>query len=176
MSGTADEGYDEYPPQVKAAVDQLLRLSGVISAKCDLCSLEDVREADLGSFIYSTYPIASLRRTGGGRPDEGLLRIDIRFSRDEAGWRAVEFLAWFFRDRARGGEVNEFRPFALPPIAGFDVQFGETLRFFAELFDVSPAEGAPLTLMQDLAADLARMIDLYDSGLRAKTGIGLTQP
>lgn len=174
MSESADDD-SQYPPQVRAALDQLLRLRGVVTAECDLCSLEEVREADLGLFPYAMYPIPTLRRTGGGRPGEGFLQIEIYVSRDEDGWRAVEFLAWFFRDRARGGKINDFRAFSLPPIVGNDVQLGRTLRFLAELFDCDPTDGAPMRMMEDLATDLARAIDIYDHGLQTRCGFRLVK-
>jgi hypothetical protein len=162
-----------YPPEIQAAVHELRRIRGVSNVDCDLCDLSAVRPQELGSIEFARYPITTLRRSGGGRPDEGMLQVTLDVTRDEDGWRAVEFLAWFVRDRARGGIEDEFRPFALPPVAGTNVQLGDTLRFVIEMFQVDASDGAPLKRMSDFASDLRKTIDLYDKMLRDRRDRGL---
>lgn len=172
---TQQSGPEAYPDEVQAVIDQLLRIRGVLDVTCDICSLEEVRGEDLGNFAHAMLPHGTLRRTGGGRKNEGLLQIAITVARNEDGWRAIEFLAWFFRDQARGGDVNDFRPFALPPVAGQTVQLRNTLRFFAELFETDPSDGAPLKRMARLANQLKLVVDLYDPSLRQQGDSGLTK-
>jgi hypothetical protein len=162
-----------YPPEVQAALDEILRIRGVINVTCDLIALDGVRAENLGLIVYAKYPIGSLRRTNGGRTGEGLLQIEIGLSRNVDGWRAVEFLAWHFRDASRGGDVNEFRPFALPPVAGPAVQFGSTLKFLVDLFETDSSDGAPLRRMKRLAEDLNSSIDSYDRMLKDRGDQGL---
>lgn len=172
----SEEEAVKYPQEVQAVIDEMKRIRGVADVSCDICSLEGVRAEDLGSFAYARFPITTLRRTNGGRPDEGLLSITFTVSRDEDGWRAVEFLAWIVRDRARGGCEDDIRPFGLPAVAGADVQLGQSLRFIIEMFLVDPADGSPLRRMKDFADDLRQTIDLYDRMLRDRFDTGVTYP
>lgn len=173
MSESDEDQSDDFPTEVQAALDQLGTIRGVVKLDCEVLGLEEVKVENLSSFLYATYPIASLRRSNGGRSGEGLIRITVFVSADTDGWRAIEFLSWFFRDQTRGGKIVDFRPFALPPVAGSDVQFGNTLRFFIEMFETDPTYGAPLRRINELAIDLARTISSYDDELKRLGNAGL---
>ena len=133
-----------------------------------------IQAADLGLAAYAKHPISALRRTDGSLKDECVLQIELSMSRTDDGWRTLEFLAWLLRDQTRGGKANQLRPFALPPVAGSDVQLGRTLTILIELFEADPGPEALLRQVASFADGLELFIDLYDGMLRGRGDGGLT--
>jgi TPR repeat protein len=85
---------------------------------------------------------------------------ELRFTQDQAGWVALEFLAWWVRDLSRSGECIQMRPLALPPVA-YGTQLGRTLNCVIELFLVTP-EGNRAPILDKLA----RLADSLEGNLR----------
>lgn len=165
----------DYPPAVAAFHQALERLAGIRNASSGIVSLHDVKEDDLALLPNADLPLGALRRTKGGLAREALLQFEFEATRDEAGWRGLEFLAWFVRDQARGGEPIQLRPKALPPTTPDSVQLGSTLRFQIDLFwpragrDLAPA----LERIQELADGLTLATELYDKALKERGDRGL---
>ncbi len=160
-----DDGEEnaQYPPEVETLHAALRRLVAVEEVTTGLKRLADY-EPKTYSFPgeFGDLPHALLRRTAGGLADEMWAHTEFELTRDEAGWLTLEFLAWWARDLARGGEQVELRPMALPPRAD-EVQLGRTLKFILDHFIPCPGgDPAPaLAAMQDRGESLARSIDLY---------------
>jgi hypothetical protein len=153
----------ELPKQVEAFHTAMHRLVAVQQVDTGL--------KRLASYTPNTYsfpgefgdlPHALLRRTGGGLENEAWANTEFELSRDEAGWRTLEFLAWWVRDLSRSGEQIQLRPMALPPKA-YEVQLGRTLKFIIDNFIEFPAGSkgnAPaLQLIQERADSLSANID-----------------
>jgi hypothetical protein len=83
-------------------------------------------------------PIAAIRRTSGGLPNENLISVFFSIDRNEAGLKALEFFSWWVRDQSRGGENVQIRSIGLPPIIQDRKQLGSTLRFSVDFFLVQP--------------------------------------
>jgi len=159
------------PDEIRAFHDAIARLPGVVEVDSGIRSLDGIREDDLRlAGPFADLPHAVLRRTKGGLPNEAYLQFELKLRQDAAGWRALEFLAWFVRDAARAGEPIQLRPFAAPPQgAGGVVQIGRTLRFHIDLFWLDAGEDlAPiLERIASLASALVLASDLYGITRRA---------
>ncbi len=133
----------------------------------DVCSgidrLQGLTGDDLRFPDFAHVPQGALRRTDGGLAGEALIQVELRLEQSVTGWRALEFLAWFVRDQAQGGQSIHLRPFALPPMFGDQVQLGHTLRCHVDLFrpdtgeDLSPQ----LAKVDRIAAGLELAVRLY---------------
>jgi hypothetical protein len=99
---------------------------------------------------------------------EALIQFEFRLAQTPAGWRSLEFLAWFVRDQARSGAFIQLRPFALPPMVGDNVQLGSPLRWHIDLFCPDTGEDlAPqLTKVAGIAEGLELAVRLYGHLLR----------
>lgn len=156
-----------YLQEVHALHDALKRLPGVIDVGSDIDNLQALTAADLAQVTYGHLPHAALRRTDGGLADEVLVQIQFRIEQSAAGWRSLEFLAWFIRDEARSGEFLQLRPFALSPMIDGVTRLGQTLGFHIDLFceqtggDLVPV----LSKVADLSRDLNTAIDMYADAL-----------
>jgi hypothetical protein len=165
----------QYPPEVQAFHRALKRLPGVKSAFSGIQSLHRLKQSDLPLIAFADLPIGALRRTRGGLDREALIQFEFEVAQSKAGWRSLEFLAWFVRDLARGSTAIQMRPKALPPTTHDSVQLGKTLRFQIDLFwekagkDLTPA----LRVIKELAKNLSHTIDLYDLALKQKGDAGL---
>jgi hypothetical protein len=152
-----------YPAQVQAFHDAVGRLTGVVEVTTGLKWLEDfpVNTLSLPGEI-GDMPHALLRRTSGGLKDEAWANTEIVLSRDEYGWLALEFLAWWVRDLSRAGHAVQMRPGALPPRA-YEVQLGRTLKFIIDHFAICPGRDPTpmLELLQDRARWLGQNLDDY---------------
>lgn len=151
------------PPQVVAFNTALERLVAVRDVGTGLKNLADF-PLNTYSFPgeFGDLPHALLRRTNGGLEGEKWVNTDFELTKDDAGWRTLEFLAWWVRDLSRGGEQIQFRPMALPPKA-YEVQLGRTLKFIIDHFVVCEGDtlDAALETMQDRANSLNGCIDSY---------------
>jgi hypothetical protein len=99
--------------------------------------LAEIPESDFSLPPYGDLPLGALRRTRGAVPNEVLISVNFGISCDATGLDALEFIAWWVRDSARGGSPIQIRALALPPIGD---QFGTTLRFAIDYFYVDPDE------------------------------------
>jgi hypothetical protein len=165
----------EYPPEIEKFHAALQRLAGVLEAASGIDSFAGLTGDDLRRSDLAHLPHGALRRTGGPLAEESLIQVELHLEQSERGWRALEFLGWFVRDQARGGEAIQLRPFALPPVAGEQVQLGETLRFHIDLFlpDRGRDLGPHLDKVSSIAKDLQRASELYDGMLRARGAGGI---
>ncbi|MCE9528721.1 MAG: sel1 repeat family protein [Planctomycetales bacterium] len=157
----------QYPPEVQQMYDVLLSLDGVSSAELGLIDLTDVdMEALSLPHMFGDLPQVAIRRTSGGRKNEKLVTMTLRFDPSAAGWVAMEFLSWWVRDLARNGSEIQMRSLGLPPM-GPDIQLGGTLKFVIELFVIDPSEGCELVQseLSALAESLRSSMEQYSEAL-----------
>jgi hypothetical protein len=163
MTSLSEVAEMSLPPQVVAFNSALERLVAVRDVGTGLKRLVDF-PPNTYSFPgeFGDLPHALLRRTDGGLKGEKWLNTDFELTKDDAGWRTLEFLAWWVRDLSRSGEQIQFRPMALPPQA-YDVQLGRTLKFIIDHLVVCEGDGLAeaLELMQARADSLNGNIDDY---------------
>lgn len=145
----------DYPPEIERLHQALSSLPGVTDLQSGIESLQGLTGDELRLAGFAHLPHGALRRTNGGLADEAFIQVEFRVEQTAAGWRSLEFLAWFVRDQARGGESVQLRPFALPPMVGEQVQLGETLQWHIDLF--CPGTG------DDLSPQLARVARIADA-------------
>ncbi|MBY0512776.1 MAG: hypothetical protein K2P78_02575 [Gemmataceae bacterium] len=152
-----------YPPALERLHAALASLPGVSDVCSGIESLQGLTGDDLRFPDFAHVPHGALRRTNGGLTGEALVQVEFRIAATAAGWRSLEFIAWFVRDQARGGVFIQLRPFALPPMYGDQVQLGHTLKWHIDLFcpdtgeDLSPQ----LAKIDGIAAGLELAINLY---------------
>lgn len=127
----------DYPEQVQLLHAALESIPGVHDVSSTIQSLQGLTSRDLEQVAFADLPHATLRRTRGGLKGEVLVQIEFRITPSPRGWSALEFLAWFIRDQARGGVSVQLRPHALPPVAGRGKQRTSTLRFVIDMFFIS---------------------------------------
>lgn len=154
------------PPAVTAFVGAALAIPGIASADLAKHYLPGLDPADLSlPGPHADLPAAALRRTGGGLEEELLLVLEFTIERNEAGLKALEFLAWWVRDQARGGENMQLRALGLPPLAGGEKQLGQTLRFSLDWFLANPSQDmdAVLQALAHKAMGLDLALSLYAS-------------
>jgi len=166
---------DEYPPEITKLHEALQRLSGVSDARSGIQCVHGVTAEQLSLACFSELPHGAMRRTGGAVADEVQVQIEFRIATTPAGWRTLEFLAWWVRDSSRGGLPVQLRPHALPPTMGSDVQLGHTLRFHIDYFFTHSSReiGPVLAAVGQLADHLNQTIELYDLSLRQRGGPSL---
>lgn len=153
----------EYPPQVACLLDAIRTLPGVFEAEAGVVDFEQIDEKLVTmAGDYADFPQVAVYRTDGGRRNEVLVSIFLRFRSNRDGWIAQEFLAWWVRDLARSGRTIQMRCLALPPIA-FDTQLGRTFRCVVEYFLINTDDSIEPVLveMQHLADSLRESIELY---------------
>ena len=123
-----------YPEAIQKFQNNILKLKGIVSIESGVENLEGITNEALGLFDYTHMPHAALRRTNGGLENEVLCQFEFFIEKSETGLDSLEFIAWFFRDQARGGTKVQVRPFALPPETPYGRQFGDTLKFHIDIF------------------------------------------
>lgn len=146
-----------YPPEVDRLHAALESLPGLTEASSGIESLQGITGNHLRFPDFAHLPHGALRRTDGGLEGEALIQTEFRIERSERGWRTLEFLAWFIRDQARSGELIQLRPFALPPMAGGEVQIGNTLHWQIDLF--CPDTGEDLSPQLERVARIAEALE-----------------
>ena len=155
---------DQYPKEIELFQKTLESLKGIENVCSGIDNLEGVKASQLGNLAFSHFPIATLLRTNGGLQDEVMLQFEFTIDRSNESLISLEFLSWFFRDRARGGVPVQLRAFALPPKVSDRFQIGETLKFHIDFF----IQNAPETLqpildkISDLNASLELFVKLYE--------------
>ena len=153
------------PAEVQRLISAIAGVPGVSSVGISRIYLPDLELSDLSlPGPYGDLPAATLRRSGGGLPEETLISISFEICRDEAGLRGLEFLAWWVRDQARAGHNVQLRAIGLPPMAGGAKQLGSTLSFSIDMFHENPAQDTALLLdaLDDAAASAETFTRLYE--------------
>ena len=154
------------PPAVRRLSVAVLSVPGVATAEIGKTYLPDIKVAELSlPGPFAELPIAALRRSNGGLPNELLISINFTIQRNESGLKALEFLSWWARDQSRGGENVQLRSIGLPPIAGATKQLGTTLRFSLDWFYTSQSQDMSVVLraIEDKAQSLELARKLYGS-------------
>jgi hypothetical protein len=154
----------DLPPEVRELQKAFESMSGITDAAVDKTDVSGIPASDLGLLPYGDLPIGALRRTKGGMEHEVVVSVDFGITRDARGLKALEFVSWWVRDQARGGEPIQVRSLALPPIGK---QFGTTLRFTVDYFHSDPDEdaGKLLAKIAELARGLETAKDIYEGVL-----------
>jgi hypothetical protein len=150
------------PPEVARLTLAVYAIPGVSSVDVAKAYLPDIALSNLSLLgFFADLPAAAIRRTEGALPGELLISINFTISRDEKGLRALEFLAWWARDHARSGENIQLRAIALPPIAGTNVQLGETLKFTIDWFYINKSESVAEVMaeIERLAISLEKEVE-----------------
>lgn len=156
---------NQYPKAIASFHTILEQLPGVLNVCSGIDPLHGLTNKDLSLVELGHLPHAALRRTDGGLEHEVLFQVEFQLEPKPASWKTLEFLAWFVRDQARGGELMQLRPFALPPLAGQTVQLGHTLKFQIDVF-LYPEEQNLDFILEKVAAirnSLEQAIDWYGS-------------
>ena len=125
---------NRYPEVIQMFQNNILKLKGILSVESGIENLEGITNETLGLYGYAHMPHAALARTDGGLEDEILCQFEFFIEKSETGLDSLEFIAWFFRDQARSGEKIQIRPSALPPDTAYGRQFGNSLRFYIDIF------------------------------------------
>ncbi len=147
------------PPEVQKLQHAIESIPGVTDAVVEKVDLGEIAESDFSLPPYGDLPLGALRRTHGAVANEVLIAVNFGIARDAKGLDALEFIAWWVRDSARGGSPIQLRALALPPIGD---QFGTTLRFAIDYFYVDPDEdiGKLLATVGELADGLSRSVHM----------------
>jgi len=156
---------EEYPVEISNFHNLLLELPDVKNVSSGIESLAELTVEELALIEFAHLPHATLRRTNGGLDDEVFVQVEFYLSQTLEGWKTLEFLAWFVRDQARGGELLQLRPFGLPPIAKGETQLGNTLRFHLDLFCLNSNGELELILakVKEIEQSLKTAIEIYRS-------------
>lgn len=152
------------PAEVTRLASPVEAIPGVAGVTVGRAYLPNIAVADLSlPGPYADLPIAALRRSDGAREGETLVSIDFGITRGERGLKALEFLAWWVRDRSRAGHDMQLRAIGLPPKAAGAPQLGQTLRFTIDWFLVSPSDDMSdlLAALDQAAGALEQMTSLY---------------
>ena len=149
----------EYPKEIDLFQKTIGSLKGIENVSSGIDNLEGIKGSDLGDVSLSHLPLATLLRTDGGLKDEVMLQFEFTLDKSSESLVSLEFLSWFFRDQARGGELLQLRSFALPPKIGDRFQIGETLKFHIDYF----IEDAPESLQPilDKILNLNKALELF---------------
>lgn len=149
----------EYPEEIDLFQKTIGSLKGIENVSSGIDNLEGIKGSDLGDVSLSHLPLATLLRTDGGLKDEVMLQFEFTLDKSSESLISLEFLSWFFRDQARGGELLQLRSFSLPPKIGDRFQIGETLKFHIDYF----IEDAPESLQPilDKVLNLNKALELF---------------
>ena len=119
----------DLPPQVQKLVDAITQLPGVAGCFCGPKPLEGFDPSHLSlPGEFADMPQVVIRRTSGGLKGEVMIQTEVILDRSPEAWLTLEFLSWWVRDWARGGEQIQMRSTALPPKA-YEIQLGELSSF-----------------------------------------------
>ncbi|WP_417395917.1 hypothetical protein [Gimesia chilikensis] len=153
----------DLPPQVQNLIDAVSALPGVAGCFCRPQPLDEI-DVEVLSLPgdFGSLPQAALVRTQGGREDEVLIQTEVIFDRTPGAWLSLEFLAWWTRDWGRSGHEIQMRPTALPPKA-YEIQLGQTLKFFIEYFVIETEDdyGKTLEVVQEMGKSIKLCFELY---------------
>lgn len=153
-----------YPIAIENFHNTLLRLQGITEIESGVENLEPIDSEMLGLSAYAHLPHAALLRTKGGLENEVLIQFEFFIDNSIESLHSLEFIAWFVRDRARGGTKIQLRPFALPPETPYGRQLGTTLRFHIDLFvdGIEETLDPAFDVVNDIKKSLNTAIELYN--------------
>ncbi|WP_334071437.1 MULTISPECIES: hypothetical protein [Paenibacillus] len=153
-----------YPNEIQDFHQTIMKLKGITEIESGVDNLAAVDAEVLRFPPFAHLPHAALLRTGGGMENEVLIQFEIGIEYSVEGLEAIEFLAWFVRDAARGGTKIQMRPFALPPDSPLGRQLGTSLKFHIELFvdGIEDTLEPAYKVIQRLNQTLETAIGLYD--------------
>lgn len=159
-----------YPDDINNFHSTIMRLTGVNEIESGIDNLEPIDSELLKLSQYAHLPHGTLYRTNGGLVNEVLIQFEFRIDRTIDGLNALEFIAWFIRDRGRGGNQVQLRPFALPPESPYGRQLGTTLKFHIDLFvDIPEDTLEPAFLaIRDMDNALKLAMNLYQIPVKYK--------
>ncbi|WP_371367117.1 hypothetical protein SRRS_12070 [Sporomusa rhizae] len=154
----------DYPIDIQNFQDAIYNIVGISNVESGICDLSDVDSQLLSTVEYAHLPIAALLRTEGGKPTELMAQFRFVIDKSTDGLKALEFIAWFIRDCARGGKKIQLTPFALPPETPYGKQLGNTLRFHIDLFCEGISENLDpvFDIIRQLNQSLTLAINLYN--------------
>lgn len=157
----------DFPTEIQAFMDAVRHIGGIESVEPRKWYLPEIPVEHWSLPQFADLPLGVMRRACGIPAHEALVAFRIRPHRTEQGWRAVEFLSWWVRDKARGRHAIQMRSLALPPEAAGQAQLGSTLSFLIEAFVNIEDEnmGQLLQIVAQYADDLARSTRLYSGAL-----------
>jgi hypothetical protein len=150
----------QYPEPVATFHSVLRRFRAIRAVDTGLKSLEQYPPQTYSlPHEFGDLPHALLRRTNGALSDEFWAHTEVRLTSDAAGWRTLEFIAWWIRDLSRSGTMIQLRPMALPPQ---DSDEG-TLKFIIDHLVQCPNEdvGPMLRQFEQRSDELQSSISLY---------------
>lgn len=124
----------DYPKDISNFLATVMRVSGIKVIESSVENLEPIDNELLKLSQYAHLPHATLYRTNGGLENEVLIQFQFSIDKSIDGLDALEFISWFIRDSARGGNKIQLRPFALPPETSLGRQLGTTLSFHIDIF------------------------------------------
>lgn len=152
-----------YPEDISNFHHTVMGLIGINEIESGVENLEPIDCEMLQLSTYAHLPHCTLYRTDGGLENEVLIQFEFCIDRTLEGLDALEFIAWFIRDRARGGSRVQLRPFALPPETPYGRQLGTTLKFHIDLFIDIPGETLEPAFLaiRDMDHALKLAINLY---------------
>ncbi|GMA99476.1 hypothetical protein [Pelosinus sp. IPA-1] len=157
-----------YPIDIQNFQETIYNIVGISFVESGICDLSDVDSQLLLTVEYAHLPIAALLRTEGGRPNELLVQFRFIIDKSTEGLEALEFIAWFVRDCARGGKKIQLTPFALPAETPYGKQLGSTLRFHIDLFcdEMSENLNPVYEIIRQLNQSLTLAIKLYNTKIK----------
>lgn len=116
---------------------------------------------------FALLPHLPMMRSNGGLKNEALIRAEFNLSKTKDGWIGLEFLSWWVRDLTRSGYQIQLRSVAFPPQAGSDIQLGNSLSFYLEIF-VLEASGDPIKVAKQIETfneSLSSSINIYQDAI-----------
>lgn len=159
-----------YPPAVEKMVTALDEFKGVSDIEVGLQAIDEIEIENLSlPAHFAMLPHLAIRRSEGGKPNEALISFDFKLSKDNHGWVALEFIAWWVRDMCRSDHEIQLRPQALPPSAGDAIQLGSSLTFTLEIFYVEPDDD-PMKIAEyvgECGDSLQSSIEIYSNEIKA---------
>lgn len=150
-----------YPNEIQDFHAAIVKLQGITEIESGVDNLAAVDAEALRFPPFAHLPHAALLRTGGGLENEVLIQFELGIDYTAEGLQAVEFLAWFVRDAARGGTKIQMRPFALPPESPYGRQLGTSLKFHIDLF----VDGIEDTL-EPAYEEISRLTESLETSIR----------
>lgn len=159
-----------YPPPVEKMVKALEQFKGISDIEVGLQAIDEITVENLSlPAHFAMLPHLAIRRSNGGKPNEALISFDFSLAKNDQGWIALEFLAWWVRDMCRSDYEIQLRPQALPPSAGGELQLGSSLNFTLEIFYVEPNDD-PMKIADyvgNCGDALQNSIDIYSNEIKS---------
>jgi hypothetical protein len=168
MSKLLEVYMSNYPKEIESFHKTILKLKGISNIESGIDNLEQIDLQILRQPEFSHLPHASLLRTNGGFKNEVLIQFEFLIDNSIESLHSLEFLSWFVRDSARGGNKIQLRPFALPPETPYGRQFGTSLRFHIDLFidSIEDSLEPALRVVQELNESIDLFIKFYNIPLK----------